>query len=68
MKKDADLFGSCDLPNPKSCSVTVWADLFSKPEERLRLPVPLIGIDSDTKKIYISQFLEAVDTSDRGIT
>ena len=66
-KRNADLFGSCDLPIPPVCLVTIWADLFSDPEERLRFPVTLTGIDSDTEKIYISRFLEAIETSNEGI-
>ena len=66
-KKDADLFGSCDRPIPPSCLVTVWANRFSKPKERFRFPVTLTGINSNTKKIDINRFLEAVETSHRGI-
>ena len=54
MKRDADLFGSNDLPIPPSCLVTVWADL--------RHPVTLTGIDCNTRKIYISRFLETSTT------
>ena len=66
-KKYADLFGSCDRPIPPSCLVTVWANRFSKPKEHFRFPVTLTGINSNTKKIYINRFLEAVETSHRGI-
>ena len=54
MKRDADLFGSNDLPIPPSCLITIWADLSCNPERRLRHPVTLTGIDCNTRKIYIS--------------
>ena len=57
-KRDADLFGSDDLPIPPSCLFTVWADSTCNPEKPLRHPVLLYGIDSDTRKIYINRFLE----------
>ena len=64
-KRDADLFGSkdVDLPIPPSCLVTVWADISCDPKTRLRHPVILTGIDSDTRKIYISRFLETLETT-----
>ena len=62
MKRDADLFGS-DLPIPPSCIITVWAKLSCDPEERLRHPVILTGIDCNTKIIYISRFLETMETT-----
>ena len=62
MKRDADLFGSSDLPIPPSRLITVWAKLSCDPEERLRHPVTLTGIDCNTRKIYISRFLETSTT------
>ena len=62
MKRDADLFGSNDLPIPPSCLVTVWADLCCNAKIRLRHPVTLTGIDCNTSKIYISRFLETSTT------
>ena len=64
MKRDADQFGSkdIDLPIPPSCLITVWADLSCNPKTHLRHPVTLTGIDCNTRKIYISRFLETVDT------
>ena len=62
MKRDADLFGSNDLPIPPSCLITVWAKLSCDPEEHLRHPVTLTGIDCNTRKIYISRFLETSTT------
>ena len=50
MKRDADLFGSNDLPIPPSCLVTIWADLSCNPKRRLRHPVTLTGIDCNTRK------------------
>ena len=64
MKRDADLFGSSDLPILPSCLITIWADLSCNPKIRLRHPVTLTGINCNTRKIYISGFLE---TSTRGI-
>ena len=62
MKRDADLFGS-DLPIPPSCLVTVWADISRNPKTRLRHPVILTGIDCNTRKVYISRFLETVEST-----
>ena len=61
-KRDADLFGSEDLPIPPSCLFTVWADSTCNPEIRLRHPVILVGIDSP-RKMYISRFLETTGIS-----
>ena len=66
LKRDADLFGSNRLPIPPSCLITVWAKLSCDPEERLRHPVTLTGIDCIAKKIYISRFLEATHTNTIG--
>ena len=62
MKRDADLFGSSDLPIPPSCLITIWADFSCNPKIRLRHPVTLTGIDCNTRKIYISRFLETSTT------
>ena len=62
-KRDADLFGSQDLPIPPSCLFTVSADSTCNPEKPLRHPVTLTGIDSSANKIYISRFLETTDTT-----
>ena len=62
MKRDANLFGSNDLPIPPSYLVTLWADLFCNPKRHLRHPVTLTGIDCNTRKIYISRFLETSTT------
>ena len=62
MKRDADLFGSSDFPIPPSCLITIWGKLSCDPEERLRHPVTLTGIDCNTRKIYISRFLETSTT------
>ena len=66
-KSDVDKFGSCDLPILPSCLITVWASLHSNPEEHLRLPVKLTGIDSVTSKLFINRFLERMETSDKGM-
>ena len=62
MKRDADLFGSRH-PIPPSCLITVWADISCNPKIRLRHPVTLTGIDCNTRKIYISTFLETVEST-----
>ena len=62
MKRDADLFGSNDLPIPPSCLITIWADLSCNPKRHLRHPVTLTGIDCNTRKIFISRFLEISTT------
>ena len=62
MKRDADLFGSRH-PIPPSCLITVWADISCNPKIRLRHPVILTGIDCNTRKIYISTFLETVEST-----
>ena len=41
----------------------MWAKLSCDPEERLRHPVTMDGIDCDVERIYISRFLEEVETS-----
>jgi len=63
MKREADLYGSQDLKLPPSCILTVWTDQSYKPKKRLSHPVPLTGIDSNTRKIYVRRFLETVETS-----
>ena len=57
-KRDADMFGSDDLPIPPSCLITVWAKLAQDTEEHLSYPVSLIGVNCDTEAIYIDRFLE----------
>ena len=34
-RRDADMFGSDDLPIPPSCLITVWAKLTQNTEEHL---------------------------------
>jgi len=53
MKRDTDLYGSQDLKLPPSCILTVWTHTSLNPEIRLSHPVPLSGIDSNTRKIYV---------------
>ena len=57
-KRDADLFGSDDLPIPPSCLVTVFAVQIEDTEEHLSYAVSLKGVDNDAQKIYIDRFLE----------
>ena len=57
-KRDADMFGSDDLPIPQSCPVTVWAKEAPDTVEHLSYSVPLIGVDCDAQNIYIDRFLE----------
>ena len=51
-KRDADLFGSQELPIPPSCLITVWGEIA---EYLLSYSV---GLDSDTKEICINRFLD----------
>ena len=57
-KRDADVFGSDDLPIPPSCLITVFAEQAEDTEEHFSYAVSLKGVDSDAKKIYIDRFLE----------
>ena len=57
-KRDADMFGSDDLPIPPSCLITVFAVQAEDTEDHLSYAVSLKGVDSDAKKIYIDRFLE----------
>ena len=63
MKRDIDLYGSQDIKIPPSCRLTVWTESSFNPETHLSHPIPLRGIDSDTRKIYVHRFLEIVDTT-----
>jgi len=63
MKRDVDLYGGQDIHIPPSCLLTVWTDQTRKPEKRLSHPVPLIGIDSNTRKIYVCRFLDTNNTA-----
>ena len=49
-KRDADMFGSDDLPIPPSCLITVWA--------KLTQDTVSSGVNCDAKHIYIDRFLE----------
>ena len=62
-KSDADLFGLEKCP-PPTCLVTVLA---SKTDESLRYAVPLIGIKSPVKKIFIIRTPELGQSSVAGI-
>ena len=62
MKRDADLFGSSNLPIPPSCLITIWADLSCNPKIHLSHPVTLTEIICNTRKINISRFLETSTT------
>ena len=63
-RRDADLFGSQELPVPQSCLITVWGKEADDAEELLSYSVGLKGIDSDSKEICVTRFLET--TSDKG--
>ena len=65
MKRDVDLYGAQELQIPPSCILSVWTDSSLKPKIRLSHPIPLSGIDSNTRKIYVHRFLETEDTSDK---
>ena len=56
-RRDADLFGSQELPIPQSCLITVWGKEADETEELLSYSVGLNGIDSDSKEICINRFL-----------
>ena len=62
-KRDADLFGSQELPIPPSCLITVWGKITDDTEDLLSYSVGLNGIDSDTKEICINRFLETTSTT-----
>ena len=62
MKKHVDLFGSHGLGTPPSCLLSVWTELSRNPETRLSHSIPLSGIDSATKNIYVHRFLETAKT------
>ena len=63
MKRDIDLYGSQDIKLPPSCLLTVWTESSLNPETRLSHALPLSGIDSKTRKIYVRRFLERSDTT-----
>ena len=56
-RRDADLFGSQELPVPQSCLITVWGKETDDTEELLNYSVGLKGIDSDSKEICVTRFL-----------
>ena len=64
-RRDADLFGSQELPVPQSCLITVWGKETDDTEELLSYSVGLKGIDSDSKEICVTRFLET--SSNTGI-
>ena len=63
MKRDVDLYGSQDLKLPPSCILSVWTESSLKPKTRLSHPVPLSGIDSNTRKIYVHRYVDPVEIS-----
>ena len=62
-RRDADLFGSQELPIPQSCLITVWGKEADDTEELLSYSVGLKGIESDSKEICITRFLETSSTT-----
>ena len=63
-KRDADLFGTVELPIPPTCRVTIWSKVSQDTEEYLSYTVPLIGIHSDdVDEICIQRFLETSNSS-----
>ena len=63
-KRDADLFGTVELPIPPTCRVTIWSKVSQDTEEYLSYTVPLIGIHSDdVDEICIQRFLETNNPS-----
>ena len=57
-RRDADLFGSQELPVPPACLITVWDEETDDTEELLSYSVGLKEIDSVSKEICITRFLE----------
>ena len=56
-----DAFGRSDsngLPDPPSCLVSVYAKDEHKADELLSYAVPLKGVVSLTKEIFVTRFLE----------
>ena len=64
-KRDADLFGSQELPVPPACLITVWGKEVDDTEELLSYSVGLNGVDCISKEICITRLLER--SSDTGI-
>ena len=63
MKRDVDLYGSHDIKIPPSCLLSVWTESSLKPKTRFSHAIPLRGIDSNTRKIYVHRYLDPVETS-----
>ena len=61
-KQDADLFGSQHLLICPSGLVTVCATQAQDTEQDLHYAVPLVGINSDVRKIFINRSLEPAQT------
>ena len=61
-KQDADLFGSQHLLICPSGLVTVCATQAQDTEQYLHYAVPLVGINSDVRKIFINRSLETAQT------
>ena len=53
MKRRIDLYGSQDLKLPPPCLLTVWTESSLNPDTCLGDALPLSGIDSDTRLIYV---------------
>ena len=63
-KRNADLFGTVELPIPPTCRVTIWSKVSQDTEEYLSYTVPLTGIYSDdVDEICIQRFLETSNSS-----
>ena len=63
MKRDFDLYGAQELQIPPCCLLSVWTESSLKPKTCLSHPIPLNGIDSNTRKIYVHRYLDPVETS-----
>ena len=63
MKRDVDLYGAQELQIPPCCLLSVWTESCLKPKTRLSHPIPLNGIDSNTRKIYVHRYLDPVESS-----
>ena len=61
-KQDADLFGSQHLLICPSGLVTVCATQAQDTEQDLHYAVPLVGINTDVRKIFINRSVEPAQT------
>ena len=63
MKRHIELYGSQDLKLPPPCLLTVWTESSLNPETCIGHALPLNGIDSDTRLIYVHRFMVRSETT-----